>query len=97
MPGTYVFIVTNSPNGTTINSAATAPATISFISPAANSFAAAVTNPALGALAFWPLNETGDPSSGTIVAYDWVGQHNGWYGWNTDTSTSNRLDALPPD
>jgi len=93
--GSYVFVVTNSPGGAVLNTVSTIPATITFMAPPATSFAAAITNPALGLLAFWPLNETGDPSSGTVVAYDWVAQHNGWYAWNTDTSASNSLDKFP--
>ena len=48
----------------------------------APSFAGVVTNAAFGAVAYWPLNETADPSVGGVAAFDAVGGFNGFYGTN---------------
>ena len=42
-----------------------------------NSFASTVLTPSFGAVAFWPLNESTDPSSGKAIAYDVYGGQNG--------------------
>jgi hypothetical protein len=93
--GSYQFVITNSLNGTTINTATSAAATLSVLAaPAAGSFAAAVVNPAYGAVAFWPLNETADPSTGTAEAYDIVGGFNGLYGINANNGGGNHVDGF---
>ena len=66
--GSYVFVITNSANGTTILSASSAVATLSFVGVAPNSFASAVISNGYGAMAYWPFNETADPSTGMAEA-----------------------------
>ncbi|HEY6228279.1 MAG TPA: LamG-like jellyroll fold domain-containing protein, partial [Verrucomicrobiae bacterium] len=46
--------------------------------PASGSFGSAVLSN--GAYAYWRLNETGDPSSGTLQAFDYAGRRHGVYG-----------------
>jgi len=92
--GSYHFVITNSPNGTSLCYATSAVATITAVVPAANSFAAAVTN--LGAVAYWPLDETVDPSTLHAWAYDIVGGHNGFYGVNANNGGGNAPDAYAP-
>jgi WD40 repeat protein len=94
--GTYVFVVTNSPNGTTICSATSAVAVISFVAPPPNSFASAVISNGYGVIGFWPLNETNDPSTGTAEAYEWIGGYNGIYEWNANNGGGNALYGTGP-
>ncbi len=70
--GTYTLLVSN-PVGTTSSSNAV----VTVITPVPGSYEAAVAagNP----FAFWKLNETTDPSTGTAVATDYAGGHNGIY------------------
>jgi len=92
--GSYHFVITNSSNGSAISYATSAVATITAVVPAANSFAAAVTN--LGAVAYWPLDETVDPSTEHAWAYDIVGGHNGFYGVNANNGGGNAPDGFAP-
>jgi hypothetical protein len=92
--GSYVFVVTNSANGSTINSATSQVATLTAINPPTNSYAAAVVN--LGAVAYWPLNEMVDPSTEHALAYDLIGGHTGWYGMNADTGVGNAGQGYVP-
>ena len=85
--GSYRLIITNSFG----KSATSAVATISFVIPAANSFAATALNPAYGAVAYWPLNETVDPSTGMAEAFELIGGFNGTYGINADNGGGNAL------
>jgi len=94
--GTYVFVITNSPNGTTILSATSTVAAISFVTPPPNSFASAAINNGYGVIGFWPLNETNDPSSGTAEAYEWIGGYNGLYEWNANNGGGNALYGTGP-
>ena len=82
--GTYHLLVTN-PAGTTPSSNAT----ITVISPVPGSYEAAVltNNPFI----FWKLNETNDPSVGGVVAYDYMGGHNGTY----QTAAQNGFNGIP--
>jgi Concanavalin A-like lectin/glucanases superfamily len=73
---TYYYVVTpvNAQGLIRVSSEVSAmPATL-----AAGSYTAAIlsNNP----VAFWELNETGDPASGTVTAYDYAGGFNGTYG-----------------
>ena len=70
--GTYVLQVSN-PVGTTPSSNAV----VTVITPVPNSYETAVL--AANPFAFWKLNETNDPSTGTAVAVDYAGGHNGIY------------------
>ena len=90
--GSYRFITTNSANGTQIRSATSAVVTISVVTTVPNSFADNVVNGGYGAVAFWPLNETNDPSTGMAEAYEIIGGFNGVYGWNAMNGASNTLD-----
>jgi hypothetical protein len=92
--GSYVFVVTNSANGSTINSATSQVATLTAVTPPTNSYAAAVVN--LGAVAYWPLNETTDPSTEHALAYDLIGGHTGWYGMNADSGVGNAGQGYVP-
>jgi hypothetical protein len=70
--GTYQLLITN-PAGTMPSSNAT----VTVINPVPGSYEAAVLsdNP----FAFWKLNETNDPSVGGVLAYDYMGAHDGTY------------------
>jgi len=70
--GTYTLLVSN-PVGTTPSSNAV----VSVVTPVPNSYETAVL--AANPFAFWKLNETNDPSTGTAVATDYAGGHNGTY------------------
>jgi hypothetical protein len=86
--GSYELVVTNSVGSATSSVIVLAPYT-----PAANSFAAQVVSS--GAVAFWPLNEASDASTGAAVAYDIIGGFNGLYGTNAQTAVSNTVNQLP--
>jgi hypothetical protein len=69
----YRLVVTNSSG-----SATSQVATLTVITPASGSYAASVI--AGHPLAYYRLNEAGNAASGTLVAYDYVGGHDGLYG-----------------
>ncbi len=96
--GSYHLVITNSENGgVSLNAATSAVVTLSLVSaPPANSFAAVALTAEYGVVAFWPLNETNDPSTGTAEAYDIVRAFNGYYGTNADNGGGNAMDALAP-
>jgi hypothetical protein len=81
--GTYQVLVTN-PAGTTPSSNAT----LTLVSPVPDSYEAAVL--ASKPFAFWKLNETNDPSVGGVVAYDYMGGHNGTY----QTAAQNGFNGI---
>ena len=89
--GSYHLVITNSPNGVALNSATSAVATISFVTPPANSFASAVLSGGYGAIAYWPLDETNDPSTGTTEAYEMIGGYNGIYGADANNGGGNSV------
>ena len=70
--GTYTVVVANSVGSTTSTAAA-----LTLATPDGATYEAAVV--AAGAVAFYELNETGDPGTG-ITAWDYIGGHNGIYG-----------------
>jgi hypothetical protein len=88
--GSYEFVITNS-----FGYATSSVVTLSIFNIAANSFASYVTNPAYGAMAFWPLNETNDPSLSTVTAFDVVGGYNGTYASNADNGAGNSIAGFP--
>ncbi|HXR06344.1 MAG TPA: beta-galactosidase GalA, partial [Candidatus Acidoferrum sp.] len=95
--GSYRLVLTNSENGVTLNSATGGVVALAVTAaPPANSFAAVALTPGYGAVAFWPLNETNDPSTGTAQAYDIIGGFNGYYGTNADNGGGNAVDAFAP-
>ncbi|MGA2246085.1 MAG: LamG domain-containing protein [Verrucomicrobiota bacterium] len=81
--GTYQLLLTN-PAGTTPSSNAT----VAVVSPVPGSYEAAVL--AGKPFAFWKLNETNDPSAGGVVAYDYMGGHNGTY----QTAAQNGFNGI---
>lgn len=66
----YTVIVNN-----VFNSVTSSPASLNVT---ASSYANAVM--ATGPMAYYSFNETGDPASGSVTAYDYVGGFNGVYG-----------------
>jgi len=107
--GSYRLVITNlnGLNATTLFATSTV-ATLKFYSISANTFISAVTNSAFGAVAYWPLNETIDPSTGGVTAYEVIGGYNGTYQTNAQDgaanagllaqlgSTANALDYVSP-
>ena len=98
--GSYALVITNWDGVAPQPYASTsAVATISFINPMpATGFASTVVSNAAtyGTVAYWPLNETVDPSTGMAVAYEWINGLNGVYMWNSANSVGNALNGLPP-
>ncbi|HWD91729.1 MAG TPA: LamG-like jellyroll fold domain-containing protein [Verrucomicrobiae bacterium] len=87
----YLLTVTNtfgSTNSSIVSLAVTPP-------PAAGSYASAVLadNP----WAYYELNETNDPSTGTAVAYDFVGGFNGIYGTSVQNGFNGVVGPFPSD
>ena len=86
--GYYELVITNASG--IANAAISTPVQLMLLQPAAGSFAAALTNSALGAVAFWPLNETGAIDAGSnVVAYDVIGGFNGIYQTNAQNGGIN--------
>lgn len=63
--------------------------------PAAGSYASAVL--AYNPWAYYELTETNDPSTGTAVAYDYVGGYNGVYGTAVQNGFNNVPGPVPAD
>jgi PKD repeat protein len=78
----YLVVVTNS--GGAITSSV---ASLTIISPSGEPSQTAVL--AASPAAFYQLNETANPSSGTAVAYDYVGGNNGTYGSGVQNGYNN--------
>ena len=87
--GSYKLVVTNS-DGSATSSVATL--TVEPLSPA---YAAAVLS--LNPIAYWRLNETNDPSTGTVVANDYVGGFNGTYLTNAQDGFNGVAGPRPAD
>ena len=81
--GTYTLQVSN-PVGTTPSSNAV----VLVVTPVPNSYESAVL--AANPFAFWKLNETNDPSTGTAVAIDYAGGYNGTY----QTAAQNGFNGI---
>lgn len=87
--GNYSLVVSNWAGSVT---SSVAPLTIT--SPAAGSYAQMVaTN---GAVAYWQLNDTGDPSTNYTVATDLIGGLNGIYGSAALNGFNGILGPQPP-
>ena len=69
--GTYTLVVTNS------DGSATSSVVTLTVEPRSPAYVAAVLS--LDPIAYWRFNEMNDPSTGTVVAYDYVGGFNGTY------------------
>ena len=63
--------------------------------PAAGTYASTVV--ASQPWAYYELNETNDPSTGTVVAYDYVGGYSGVYGTDVQNGFNNVLGPVPSD
>ncbi|HEV2695228.1 MAG TPA: discoidin domain-containing protein [Verrucomicrobiae bacterium] len=81
----YVVIVTN-----LYGSATSSVAALAVTSPL-GTYASAVVSK--GPVAFWELNETGDPAASTVTAFDYVGGYNGIYG--AAAKNGNALYNIP--
>ena len=96
--GSYRLVVSNS-NAGQLQWVTSSVVSITNFTITSGTFAAALTNPALGTMAFWPLNETIDPSTGktgpAVIAYDIIGGFNGVYGTNADNGAGNSFYSLP--
>ncbi len=68
-------VVVSNPAG----SATSSPATLTVVSVPATSGSASAAVKALSPIAYWPLNETNDPSSGIAGVYDAAGTFDGTY------------------
>ena len=92
--GSYRLIFTNAAG------AATSSVVTLSLASASSGFASQVANPAngYGTVAFWPLNETADPSGGMsgnpAIAFNIVGGFNGLYGTNARDGGSNVQSKL---
>jgi len=88
--GSYRLVVTNSA-GTTNSSAAT----LNVAAPIAGSYEAAAIQ--YGPVAFWPLNETNDPSTATAQALEYVSFYNGTYGVSSDNGFDGVVGPEAPE
>jgi fibronectin type 3 domain-containing protein len=90
---TYYYVVTpQSVNGLMSQSVEVSAASLPL--PATNSYMAALL--ASQPVACWQLNETGNPTSGNLTAYDYVGGYNGTYGNLAKNGWSNIVGPRPP-
>jgi hypothetical protein len=71
--GNYTLVVTNSAGGVT----SAPPAALTVVAPSGKPYEAAVR--AANPIAYWRLNESGDPSSDTLAAFNYLGGLNGTY------------------
>jgi hypothetical protein len=72
--GDYDVVITNRAGSVT----SAPPATLAVITPPSGGFEATMIG--MNPLAYYRLNETNDPLSGTVVAFDYWGGNNGLYG-----------------
>jgi hypothetical protein len=86
--GNYTLVASNSSGSVTSSVAAL---TVEPRTSAAYEAAVLSLNP----LAYWRLNETNDPSSGTVIAYDYVGGYNGTYGTNAQNGFNGIAGPRP--
>ena len=86
--GNYTVAITNSAGSITSSVA------VLSVLPAPTGYANAVfTN---RPVAFYELNETADPASGGVVAYDYVGGYNGIYGTGVQNGNANNANIAGP-
>ncbi len=86
----YEVVITNRVGSVT----SAPPATLTVISAPAGGFEATMVG--LNPLAYYRLNETNDPSSGTVIAYDYLGGRHGLYGTASQNAFNGILGPLPP-
>ena len=91
--GTYTLVVTNMA-APPFNSVTSAPATLTLVSPSGKAYETAVrsANP----VAYWRLNETGDPSTNTL-AFDYWGSLAGIYSTNAQNGFNGIVGPRPSD
>jgi hypothetical protein len=87
--GNYTLVATNS-SGSARSSVATL--TVELRTPA---YAVAVLS--LDPVTYWRFNETGDPSTGGVVAFDYVGGFDGTYGTNAQNGFNGIAGPRPTD
>lgn len=87
--GDYTVTISNA--GGSVTSSV---ATLAVITPTSAAYEKAMlsANP----LAYWRLNETKDPSSGTAAAFDYAGGYNGTYGTAAMNGFNNVAGPRPP-
>jgi hypothetical protein len=88
--GVYEVLITNR-----VGSITSAPASLTVITPAPNSYESAVI--AFNPIAYYRLNETTDPSGGTAVVSDFWGGLNGTYGVASQNGFSGVAGPRPSD
>jgi hypothetical protein len=88
--GEYRVIVSNAAGSVT-----TEPATVSLVSPKAGGYENAVVT--LNPVAYWRLNETSDPTSGTAPAYDFFGGLDGTFGSGAEDGFNSIAGPRPAD
>jgi hypothetical protein len=86
--GDYVVVVTNASGSVT-----SSVATLTVVALPVGDYAAAVLSN--HPVAFYELNESGDPVGGGLVALDYVGGYNGVYGTNAQNGNLNYNIAGP--
>jgi len=87
----YACVVQNTASHTFASSA---PATLTIITP---NGAYEGTNAAAGPAHFYAFNDTGNPASGTEVAFDYTGSDNGLYGTNAQNGFTPIAGPLPSE
>jgi Concanavalin A-like lectin/glucanases superfamily/Immunoglobulin I-set domain len=85
----YDLVITNHAGSVT-----SSVVTLEVITPATGGYEATVI--AANPLAYYRLNETNDPTSGTVVAHDYWGGHNGVYGVGAQNGFNGILGPVPP-
>jgi hypothetical protein len=84
-PANYIVIVSNSSGSVTSSPAMLAVTSCSYWNTAAG----------YGPVAYYSLNEVGDPAGGNLVAHDYVGGFDGIYGSHVKNGNSNYAVAGP--
>jgi hypothetical protein len=88
--GDYTVTVSNAAGSVT-----SAPASLNVVAPGNSAYEKAVL--AANPLAYWRFNETGDPSTGTLLAYDYWGGFTGAYGDAALNGVGGIVGPRPPD
>jgi hypothetical protein len=91
--GTQFQVVVTNPAGSVTSDAATL--TVLAVPPASGSVSAAVK--ALSPVAYWPLNETNDPSTGLAGVYDAAGTFDGAYLTAAQNAFNGIVGVQPAD
>lgn len=93
--GIYTLIATNAVGGPVSSSSSTLTVLPDPAPPASGSYGALVLS--MDPEAYWPLNETNDPSTGTLPAYDATGNNlDGLYGVSAQDGFDGVVGPQPP-